>query len=102
VSFDAASPAVLRPRLPVPDRHWSFDVGAVGLDAGYATSGIARGLEERGIPGVIGYRRPTTPRPDMMASRQFVYEAATDGYRCPQGQLLNYATTDRTGYRLPL
>ena len=35
----------------------------------------------------------------MMASRQFLYEAATDGYRCPQGQLLNYATTDRTGYR---
>ena len=22
-----------------------------------------------------------------------------DGYRCPQGQLLTYATTDRTGYR---
>jgi IS5 family transposase len=78
---------------------FGFDVDAVGLDAGYATSGIARGLEERGIPGVIGYRRPTPPRPGMMASRQFLYEAATDGYRCPQGQLLNYATTDRTGYR---
>ena len=86
-------------RLDRQRERFGFDVSAVGLDAGYATSGIARGLEERGIPGVIGYRRPTPPRPGMMASGQFRYEAATDGYRCPQGQLLNYATTDRTGYR---
>jgi transposase len=86
-------------RLDRQRERFGFDVGAVGLDAGYATSGIAKGLAERGIPGVIGYRRPTPPRPGMMASRQFRYEAAADGYRCPQGQLLNYATTDRTGYR---
>ena len=42
---------------------FGFEVGAVGLDAGYATSGIARGLEERAIMGVTGYRRPTPPRP---------------------------------------
>jgi hypothetical protein len=35
----------------------------------------------------------------MMASKLFVYDAERDGYRCPQGQLLAYATTDRTGYR---
>ena len=35
----------------------------------------------------------------MMASKLFYYEAEADGYRCPQGQLLTYATTDRTGYR---
>ncbi len=35
----------------------------------------------------------------MMASKAFSYEADVDGYRCPQGQLLTYATTDRTGYR---
>jgi len=40
---------------------------------------------------VIGYRRPTR-RAGMMASRLFHYEAAADGYRCPQGQLLTYAT----------
>jgi hypothetical protein len=39
------------------------------------------------------------PRPGMMASKVFTYEADVDGYRCPQGQLLTYATTDRTGYR---
>jgi transposase len=86
-------------RLDRQRERFGFDVGAVGLDAGYATSGIARGLEARGIPGVIGYRRPTPPRPGMMASGRFHYEAVADGYRCPQGQLLTYATTDRTGYR---
>jgi hypothetical protein len=35
----------------------------------------------------------------MMASKVFTYEADGDGYRCPQGQLLTYATTDRAGYR---
>jgi hypothetical protein len=71
----------------------------VGLDAGYATAGIARGLEERGILGVTGYRRPTPPKPGMITSKAFVYESSLDGYRCPQGQLLAYARTDRSGYR---
>jgi Transposase DDE domain len=35
----------------------------------------------------------------MMSSKRFIYETDADGYRCPQGQLLAYATTDRTGYR---
>jgi hypothetical protein len=33
----------------------------------------------------------------MIATKAFTYEADVDGYRCPQGQLLAYATTDRTG-----
>jgi transposase len=78
-----------------------FDLGvqAVGLDAGYATAGIAKGLEERGITGVVGYRNPTPPKPGMMRKSKFKYDAQADGYRCPQGQLLTYATTDRSGYR---
>jgi len=86
-------------RLDRQRQRFDFDVGAVGLDAGYATSGIAQGLEQRGILGVTGYRRPVPPRSGMMASKLFAYEAERDGYRCPQGQLLAYATTDRTGYR---
>ncbi len=34
-----------------------------------------------------------------MRKSQFVFEPETDGYRCPQGQLLTYATTDRNGYK---
>ena len=86
-------------RLDRQRQRFDLNVGAVGLDAGYATSGIARGLEQRGILGVTGYRRPTPPRPGMMPAKAFIYEAALDGYLCPQGQLLAYATTDRTGYR---
>jgi transposase len=86
-------------RLDRQRQHFDFDVAAVGLDAGYATSGIAQVLEQRRILGVTGYRRPTPPRSGMMASKRFVYETKLDGYRCPQGQLLAYATTGRTGYR---
>jgi hypothetical protein len=86
-------------RLDRQVERFGFNVAAVGLDAGYATPGIARGLEERKIRGVTGYRNPTPPKPGMMRKSDFAYEPELDGYRCPQGQLLGYATTDRTGYR---
>jgi transposase len=99
------TPANVHDSIPYLERldrqraRFGFDVAAVGLDAGYATAGIARGLEERGILGVTGYRNPTPPRPGMMRKKAFLYERAADGYRCPQGQILAYATTDREGYR---
>lgn len=86
-------------RLDRTRRRFDLDVRAVGLDAGYATAGIAKGLEERDILGVIGYRNPTPPKAGMMRKKAFVYEPTLDGYRCPEGQLLAYATTDRNGYR---
>ncbi|MDQ6438341.1 IS1182 family transposase [Mesorhizobium sp. LHD-90] len=86
-------------RLDRQVERFGFDVGAVGLDAGYATAGIARGLEERKLRGVTGYRRPTPPKPGMMGPSAFAFEEEADGYRCPQDQLLAYATTDRNGYR---
>jgi hypothetical protein len=78
-----------------------FDLGVqfTGLDAGYATSAIAKGLEDRDITSVTGYRRPPRPREGMMRKTAFRWEAQANGYRCPQGQLLTYATTDRNGYR---
>ena len=86
-------------RLDRQVARFGFHVAAVGLDAGYATPGIAKGLEDRQIRGVTGYRNPTPPKPGMMRKNAFTYEPELDGYRCPQGQLLAYATTDRTGYR---
>ena len=35
----------------------------------------------------------------MMRKSKYVFEPDADGYRCPEGQLLTYATTDRNGYR---
>lgn len=86
-------------RLDRQRQRFGFDVAAVGLDAGYATAGIAKGLEARAIAGVTGYRNPTPPRPGMMRKSAFAYEPELDGYGCPQGQVLAYATTDRNGYR---
>lgn len=85
-------------RLDRQRDRFNLDVRGVGLDAGYATAGIAYGLEDRDIIGVTGYRRPTH-RKGYLPKRKYQYEADQDGYRCPEGQLLAYATTDRNGYR---
>lgn len=70
----------------------------VGLDAGYNTTAICHGLVERGIAGVVGYKRPHSPK-GRLKRRDFHYDAGRDAYQCPQGQWLSYATTNRTGYR---
>ncbi|WP_259780683.1 IS1182 family transposase [Aestuariispira ectoiniformans] len=99
-----ATPATVHDSIPYLDRldrqrdRFGLDVQAVGLDAGYATAGIAKGLEDRDILGVTGYRRPNH-RAGMLRKRDYQYDRQLDGYRCPQGQFLNYATTDRNGYR---
>jgi len=86
-------------RLDRQRARFDLDVRFVGLDAGYASSAIARGLEDRGILGVTGYLNPPAPKPGMMRKRAFTYERDADVYRCPEGRVLAYATTDRDGYR---
>lgn len=99
-----ATPANVHDSIPYLERldrqrqRFGLNVTAVGLDAGYATAGIAKGLEDRDILGVTGYRRPTH-RKGYLTKRQYVYEKELDAYRCPNGQVLPYATTDRNGYR---
>lgn len=85
-------------RLDRQRHRFDLDVRAVGLDAGYSTAGIAQGLEDRNILAVIGYSRPNH-RDGYLRKRDFIYERAADGYRCPNGQLLTYRTTNRGGYR---
>jgi transposase len=85
-------------RLDRQRSRFDLAVRAVGLDAGYSTAGIAQGLEDRDILAVIGYSRPTH-REGYLRKRDFTYERAADGYRCPNGQLLTYRTTNRGGYR---
>lgn len=59
---------------------------------------ICNGLEQRGVYGVIGYRRPNHHDGDLY-KREYHYDALRDGYVCPQGQFLPYRTTNRVGYR---
>lgn len=99
-----ATPANLHDSRPYLDRldrqceRFGFDVWGVGLDAGYYTAAICKGLEDRSIYGVMGYRRPNKPK-GYLPKRAFTYDAETNSYRCPQGQPLIYATTNRLGYR---
>jgi transposase len=85
-------------RLDRQRKRFGFGVQAVGLDAGYATTAIAKGLEERGIYGVTGYRQPNHGE-GLFPKRKFRYDAERDVYVCPGQQLLVYRTTNREGYR---
>lgn len=98
------TPANVHDSIPYLDRldrqrqRFGFEVEAVGLDAGYFTPGICRGLEQREIYGVMGYRRPNHVK-GYFYKREFIYNAPQDCYRCPQGQEIPYRTTNRLGYR---
>lgn len=70
----------------------------VGLDAGYNTAAVCHGLVERQIDGVVGYKRPHSPK-GRLKRRDFSYDEGEDLYRCPMGQALRYSTTNRNGYR---
>lgn len=85
-------------RLDRQRARFGFEVQATGLDAGYLTPAICKGLEDRQIYGVIGYRRPAH-KEGYLRKSAFVYDPDADGYRCPQGQRLRYRTTNREGYR---
>ncbi|WP_299378713.1 IS1182 family transposase [uncultured Kiloniella sp.] len=85
-------------RLDHQCKRFDLDVKTVGLDAGYMTAGICKGLDDRKIHGVIGYRRPNH-RKGFLYKREYEYLPGIDGYRCPGGQILKYSTTSRTGYR---
>jgi transposase len=99
-----ATPATVHDSVPYLRRldrqreRFGFRVQAVGVDAGYATTAIAKGLEERGIYGVTGYRQPNHGE-GLFTKRKFHYDASLDVYICPNGQRLTYRTTNREGYR---
>ena len=98
------SPANVHDSLPYLERldrqrqRFGFKVDAVGLDAGYNTAAICKGLEERAIFGAIAYRSHT-PVKGRIPKRNFHYDDSMDCYVCPNNCLLRYRTTERNGYR---
>lgn len=98
------TPGNVHDSLPYLDRldrqrqQFGFDVEAVGLDAGYNTAAICKGLEDRNIFGAIAYRS-CTPVKGRLPKRSFHYDNSLDCYVCPGNCLLHYRTTDRNGYR---
>lgn len=85
-------------RLDRQRERFGFEVEAVGLDAGYSTAGICKGLEERDIFGVIGHRRFGKAN-GRFSKRDYHYDDSLDCYICPGNCVLRYRTTNREGYR---
>jgi hypothetical protein len=86
-------------RLDRQCERFGFSVQAVGLDAGYNTAAICKGLEARNIFGVVAYRSHI-PVKGRLAKRKYLYDAASDCYICPNNCCLRYQTTERSGNRL--
>ena len=85
-------------RLDRQRERFGLATEAVGLDAGYMTAPLCKGLEDREIYGVIGYRRPNHKK-GRFYKKEYVYDPQKDVYCCPHAQLLTYRTTNREGYR---
>lgn len=98
------TPANVHDSIPYLDRldrqreRFGFEIKAAGLDAGYMSAPICKGLADRQVYGVIGYRRPTHIK-GRLPKRSYVYDPEQNVYRCPGGQKLTYRTTNREGYR---
>ncbi len=70
----------------------------MGLDAGYHNSIICKLLHDKGIQGIIGYRRHTH-KGKHYGKYRFRYEREKNTYICPEGNELTHKTTNREGYR---
>lgn len=70
----------------------------MGLDAGYHNSIICKQLYNKGIQGVIGYRRHTH-KGEHYGKYRFLYDRERNVYLCPEKHELQHKTTNRNGYR---
>lgn len=85
-------------RLTAQIAKFGFSVSAVGLDAGYNTTAVCKGLSKLGIEGALGRRRGCHAK-DRWGKHRYEFHPEENAYVCPEGFALRYATTDRTGYR---
>lgn len=85
-------------RLDRQKHRFGLPIQNVGLDAGYFSAAICKGLETRKLYGVMGYRRPSHKQ-GYFYKREYEYCVEADEYTCPKGQKLIYKTTNREGYR---
>lgn len=76
---------------------FKFDVKYVGLDAGYFTNPICKGIADRNITSVIAYRLGPHEK-GKYTKNKFQYVKEWDVYACPNNYFLKYKTTTRQGY----
>lgn len=77
---------------------YGFNVKYVGLDAGYYTAPICKGLADRNIKGAIGYRLGPHKK-GKFTKNKFQYVNEWDVVMCPNSYPMYYRTTTRQGYR---
>ena len=85
-------------RLDRQINRFGFDVKAVGLDAGYNTVAVCHGLKQRDIYGALAYKAPSSDK-NHLRKKLFTYDSKRDIYICPEGEILTYQNTGRTGYQ---
>lgn len=85
-------------RLDYQREKFDFNVKFVGLDAGYYTAPICKGLSDRNIQGAIAYRLGPHEK-GKYTKNKFTYIEDWDVYACPNSCFLSYKTTTRQGYK---
>lgn len=70
-----------------------YNIKYIGLDAGYKTPAIAKDILENGIMPLMPYTRAKGNK------REFKYNPYYNYYTCPQGNILEYTSVNRLGYR---
>lgn len=73
-------------------------MSVVTMDAGYKTPRICKQVFDDGRLPSLPYRRPMTKKGNL-PWYDYVYDEYYDCVLCPRDQVLEYATTNREGYR---
>jgi hypothetical protein len=84
-------------RLDRQVKEFGFNTKYVGLDAGYFTNPILKGINDRKITAVVAYRLGPHEKGKYTKLR-FQYIKEWDVYACPNNSFLKYKTTTRQGY----
>jgi len=75
-----------------------YKMNALVMDAGYKTPYICKTLIDDKITPILPYKRPMTKK-GYFKKYEYVYDEYFNQYICPNGELLDYKTTNREGYK---
>ena len=88
-------------RLQYLEDKYQLKPQAVGLDSGYYSYEIIENLEEKGIFGVIGYRRFGSSKSEQKQLKKvFKYDEQQDVYVCPLGVIFPLRNVNKQGYKI--
>lgn len=85
-------------RLDIQRAKFGLNVKYVGLDAGYFTNSICKGIADRKLTSAIATRLGPHEK-GKYTKNKFVYVKEWDVYACPNDCFLKYKTTTRQGYK---